>query len=50
MYCAETIMITKSTIITSTIGVTLIPEIGARRPPPELIVPAMGCALSGRFG
>src|SRR6185437_12946459 len=41
MYVAETIMMTSSTSTTSTIGVTLIPTMGARPLPPELIVPAI---------
>src|SRR5580704_8811432 len=51
MYVAETIMMTSSTRTTSTIGVTLIPTMGARpRPPPDCIVPAISSLRRGHGG
>src|SRR5690349_13239332 len=45
---ADTIMMTSSTSTTSTMGVTLMPTIGARLPPRAVIVPAM-CFVSFPF-
>src|SRR5262245_22869771 len=46
---ADTIMMTRSTSTTSTMGVTLMPVIGARFPPRAAIVPAMGFSLRSCF-
>src|SRR5262245_49185779 len=47
---AETIMMTRSTSTTSTIGVTLMPVIAAFLPRPPLMVPAMTPSVRSRRG